>query len=204
MEKAKQEFLGFTKKVLAELRSFGATLLGIQERLSSIRDQQDAANQRQMQERQRPPILQEILEIPEPARREKRASDERQYCVQVWLTIGTWLAFVAAAIYAAIAASQLGQMRVATEKAGITADVAQKQLALAERSLGATMDTFHLEQRAWIGVTRFTTSIVERSDTPYIEPAKETRFIGQFEKFWEGSSQDNANQYSLFSFFRWE
>lgn len=57
----------------------------------------------------------------------------KQLRVQKLLTVGTWLAFVAAGIYAGIAAKQLTQMRKATRAATKAANIAAAQIVLDAR-----------------------------------------------------------------------
>jgi hypothetical protein len=111
MDRNGQELLQFGKKLLVELRALSTALIEVQKQVSSLRDQQEAANRDQQAQRQDPQILNAELQIPEDVKREKRASDVRQYSLQILLVIGTWLAFLAAAVYAGIANSQLQQMK---------------------------------------------------------------------------------------------
>jgi hypothetical protein len=51
------------------------------------------------------------LRVREKEKADNRAYREKQYRLQKWLNRGTWFAFIAAAIYAAIAAFQLSSMK---------------------------------------------------------------------------------------------
>jgi len=55
------------------------------------------------------------LRVPEIEKADARAYRDKQYRLQKWLNRGTWLAFLAAAIYAGIAAFQLHQMKRAND-----------------------------------------------------------------------------------------
>ncbi len=138
------QFVLVAKRMLRELRALNqavsAGFLGVQEKISSIRDQQEAQNQQWQEHEERPRILNAELQIPETVRHEKRTSDKYHLTIQAVTAGATVLAFLAAAIYAGIAARQLKQMKIATEKAGIgaeaaksAADTAATQLELAER-----------------------------------------------------------------------
>jgi hypothetical protein len=47
-------------------------------------------------------------------------------------------------------------------------------------ALNTTVEQFRLDQRAWLGVTRYNSSTASGNESPYIEPDKEVRFIAQF------------------------
>jgi hypothetical protein len=71
----------------------------------------------------------------------------RKNTIANWLiTIATWGAFIAAAIYAGIAASQLPEMRSATEAAITSANAAKDSVTLARKNA-------HFDQRAWLGIS---------------------------------------------------
>ena len=117
MDSFSRELLALSKKILAELHGLSAAILGVQKQISSIRDQHEAAYQQQEKEQQPPPILQAKLQIPEDVQQEKRTSDKRHLAVQVVLAVVTFLAFLAAGIYAGINYHMLCEMRKANKQA---------------------------------------------------------------------------------------
>lgn len=129
--------------ILNELRRLITAVLGIQEQIGTIRNQQEAANQQHQQE---PPVLRAELQIPERIEKERKAQNDRQHCLQVWLTIGTWLAFIAASVYAGIAAFQLRQMKRAAHATEIGAYAAKSAATTAHDALVAS-------QRPWVGIS---------------------------------------------------
>lgn len=52
------------------------------------------------------PVLRAELQVPERIERNNQGNNDREHRTQIWLTVGTWLAFIAAAVYAAIAYKQ--------------------------------------------------------------------------------------------------
>lgn len=123
------------RKVLADLRD------ALQKQTKTIGDHYERDNQTQNTQ----PQIQVFAELhtPEDVERRHSANDDRQYRLQLLLTVGTWLAFIAAAIYAGIATRQLHEMKLAT--------VATQQAATAAATSADTQTrAFHLEERAWV------------------------------------------------------
>ncbi len=102
------------ERELRLLRGIRDSLIAIQKEIHSIRDQQERNNENAKPPAQ-PPILRAELQIPERAERSNQTNSNRDHRTQVWLTVGTWLAFIAAAIYAGVAKGQLEKMRQQTE-----------------------------------------------------------------------------------------
>lgn len=90
-------------------------IIALRKSIDAICDEYKAQNENRNQETPQPVIVQAELKVPEATERDHGYRDDRAHRQQVWLTVGTWLAFIAAAIYAAIAACQLKQMRIASE-----------------------------------------------------------------------------------------
>lgn len=136
------QFILFAKRILRELSALNetvsASLLGVQKQISSIRDQQEATNQQQQQQ---PPVLRAELQIPESVERHKQTYQKKQYRLQKWLTVGTWLAFIAAGVYAGVAAFQLHQMKLAVHET--------------ENANQITKDALLYVQRAFVFLTQF-------------------------------------------------
>ena len=72
------------------------------------------------------------IEVPQVDKDEQLSQFSRSLRVQKWLCVGTWLAFIAAGIYAGIAARQLGEMKRTNE-------LTQQSLNSSSDSLNATL-----------------------------------------------------------------
>ena len=101
------QFKEFMEMLRAELESLR---ISRQEQIGSIRATGEA--QRKVQESIRVALLES--RIPDDEKKDSRSYRKKNYTVQVILTVGTCGAFLAAAIYAAIAYRQLGKMTDAT------------------------------------------------------------------------------------------
>ena len=86
-------------------RGIRATLSAIREEIRSIRDQQERHSS-QEHPPSPTPVLRAELQVPERIERNNQGNNDREHRTQIWLTVGTWLAFIAAAVYAAIAYKQ--------------------------------------------------------------------------------------------------
>jgi hypothetical protein len=75
---------------------------------------------------------------------------------------GAWAAFIAASVYAGIAASQLRQMRTATKAATDAVTEARLSRQQSIQAFNATVDQFRLDQRAWL-VPGFTGTHIDNS-----------------------------------------
>lgn len=100
------------------LSQIKALVEGIRLELASIHEQiramRDASEAAQKARAEIPARLSE-LRVPADERAKSDIYRQKAHRQQVWLTWATWLAFIAAGIYAAIAASQLRQMKIATQ-----------------------------------------------------------------------------------------
>jgi hypothetical protein len=135
-----RQFKALVEMLRTELASLRET---VQQTASTISDQQIAHQRTQQEEGQK--VEREIagLYIPPDERRQNEANQERRHRqnlgVQKALILGTWLAFVTAAIYAAIAAYQSCQIRQQAIAAHDTLCEIQKQTALMRRQLAGTL-----------------------------------------------------------------
>ena len=102
-----QRLIAIGIKFLAELRLLRN---GIQQLIRAVHNAEEAHNQ---QRQQPPPVMRAELQIPEAIERDRARRDDRSYRTQKWLAVVTTLAFIAAAVYAAIAALQWTEMRKA-------------------------------------------------------------------------------------------
>lgn len=119
-------------ELVAGLRRLDAVLLEFQQFLGSIFNQQEADNLRQHDYKHRPLEVSGKYRLPEEVEGKRQANDDRQYRVQKWLAVGTWLAFIAAVIYAGINYRMLSEMRKSTK---------------------AAQDALTVSQRPWVGIT---------------------------------------------------
>jgi hypothetical protein len=116
-----------TDRELRLLRAVADNLRAILQGIRSISDQYERQNTREQPPAPSPVIRAEV-QIPEGIQRNNQANSNRDHRDQLWLIWGTWLAFIAAAIYAGISRYQLSEI--------------QKQTTVAEQ-----------QSRPWIKVT---------------------------------------------------
>jgi hypothetical protein len=131
-------------KAISEILRNGLASIqeAIQEQIRTIHDASETSNQTQ---KEIPARLSE-LRIPANERTETNAYRKKQHRQQVWLTWGTWLAFIAASFYGGVAALQLRtlnrtykEIQGQTAAAQCTAKAAQKQATLMQQQLEGTM-----------------------------------------------------------------
>ncbi len=104
MDYVTRQFINLTKKFRKELRQT------LQKQTDAIGQAAKAARESKQEPLPVPlPVLAE-LRTPEADKTENRTQYKESRRLQILLTLGTWLAFLAAAIYAGIAARQLDQM----------------------------------------------------------------------------------------------
>jgi hypothetical protein len=133
--------------LLAEMRHIS----GVLQKISETIDEKSAFEKKSSQPQ---PILRAELQIPENVQRQKHTSDNRQFRVQVWLAIATTLAFIAAAIYAEVAAFQWQTMnrtyteiRKQTKSVQDAATAAQDSADVANKALRYAKES----DRPWVG-----------------------------------------------------
>ncbi len=125
---------GYLDSIRAELAALRKLL---QEQLDSIHHTQE--RQRQEQESQNK-VQVEIatcisdLRPTENEKSEQRSQNNKALTIQFILMLGTLGAFIAAAIYAGIASSELSQMKVAAGQAKRSADIAEESLESVQRA----------------------------------------------------------------------
>ena len=106
MDHVTRQFINLTKKLRKELRKALSDLQGaLHEQTKAISKYYERDNQPQNAQ---PPIhIISELHTPEDVERRRTTNDDRQYRLQRWNTVGTWLAFFAVAVYAVITYFQL-------------------------------------------------------------------------------------------------
>jgi hypothetical protein len=127
------------------LRQFLAALIRLPDTINRHAEALLAAAERRSQDSQNPPEFRAEIRLPEAAQAENRAYKRRQFCLQLATVIVTTLAFIAAAVYAGIAAYQLREMKKATLATQKSADAATAAAKTAS-------DNLILAQRPWIKV----------------------------------------------------
>jgi len=172
-------------RLLNELRSLNATLLGVQEDIRAIRNQQETANQQQQEEKQQPHVLKADLQVPEAIQREKHTSEKRHFTVQAIIAGSTFLAFLAAAIYAGINYKMLRQMRESTKAALQAADAAQKALTQARKQ-------FRQDQRPYIWL-----SDILKGPTLFVPPGSQVLEGGYVTWEWHYTNYGNSPAYDI-------
>jgi hypothetical protein len=151
MDYVTRQFINLAKKLRDDLRQT------LQKHTNAISQAAKAASESKQNQLPVPlPVIAE-LQIPEADKTERRTQYDRSHGLQIWLTVGTWLAFIAAAVYAGIAAYQLKAMRGQLEQIVKQYPELQKSAAAAKSSAetAATMLTnaqlqFRTEQRPYL------------------------------------------------------
>ena len=101
MDIVTRQFINLTKKLRKELRH------ALQQQTDAIRQSTKAARDNKQQPLPMPlPVVAE-LQLPETEKTQRRTEYRESRTLQIWLTVGTWLAFLAASIYAGITYYQL-------------------------------------------------------------------------------------------------
>src|SRR5258708_4998495 len=140
MDLLAQRFIAATKHLRAEI-------VALRESIDALRDQQERQHQeRQAEHQSEAPLhveaggeIEATVHETEAAQKESRSRNNRNFLVQVILTIGTWLAFIAAAIYAGIAACQLKTLNQQLATMNKTYQEYQTQTTLMRQQLVSTV-----------------------------------------------------------------
>jgi hypothetical protein len=85
------------------------------------------------------------LHTPGRVELQRTANEDRNYRLQLWLTVGTWLAFIAAAIYAGITYKMLREMRDSGR-------LQQRHTLAAEQSVGVLRESMTYEEQGWLSI----------------------------------------------------
>jgi hypothetical protein len=132
MQQIAQQLIAASKRLVSEI---GA----LRQSVDSIRDQQERQDEqcRNQQQPEPPPVVVKVrseLEIPETEKAAERTHNKRILTVQWVQVVVTFLAFIAAAVYAGITANQLSEMKNATKLATQSGDAARFAMQLDERA----------------------------------------------------------------------
>jgi hypothetical protein len=125
-------------------------VIALRKSIDAIRDEYKSQHENKNQQTPQPVVVQAELQIPEATERDHGTRDDRAHRQQVWLTVGTWLAFIAAAIYAGIAARQLHQMRRTNE---LAAQANEQTLKIANRQFEFGKEQLNFMQAADVRVS---------------------------------------------------
>jgi hypothetical protein len=135
----------FTKELISAIDKLRDQL---QKHSEAIAENAKATDQQEY----KPPEVRAILNFPESVQASKTAAQEGQKRYQNRNLIVAWLTLIALVVYAAIT----GLIYIASDKAAnaaVSAAEEAKQSRLQSiQSFNATIEQFHLDQRAWIGV----------------------------------------------------
>jgi hypothetical protein len=149
MDYITRQFINLTKKFRKELRQ------ALQKQTDSISQATKAARENKQEPLPVPlPVLAE-LQIPEADKTEQRTQYDQSHTLQILLTVGTWLAFLAAAVYAGIAARQLKVMRGQLGEIIKQYPEIQKSAKAAGDAVTDSEQQFHEGRRAWMGTSIF-------------------------------------------------
>jgi hypothetical protein len=132
MDDITRQFLVLIEKIRKDLRE------AFSKQTDAISQNTKAAENKQNNLPVPLPVLAE-LQIPEADKRERRDQHEQNRCLQIWLTVGTWLAFLAAAIYA-------GETSCIVRTTNHTYEEMHKQTTAAQQSAEAAIAA----QRPWL------------------------------------------------------
>lgn len=121
MSNLSSQLLKMARNAIAELRTVGARLLVIQRQIETITEGQHAQGQLP----QAPPMVRAMLEVPESEKKQEEAHKTEKKWLERFRTLIELLTLAAVVAYAIINSRMLHQMRIATQKAGISADAAK-------------------------------------------------------------------------------
>lgn len=142
------QFLLLAKRLRQEL------IKSTHELVNAIRDNTNAKGEHEKVQPQRP-ILQAELQIPEAIKTESKSDSERNYRLQRLLTVGTWLTFLAAAVYAAITAGQWSTARKALIDSNASTERQFRQIEQEITALKTANSISVANNRPWVGLAPF-------------------------------------------------
>ncbi len=114
-------------------------IIALRKSIDAIRDEYKTQNEDRRKETPQPVVVQAELQVPEAAERDHAARDDRAHRQQILLTVGTWLAFCAAARYAGLAACQLHTFNQQLKTMNNTYAQVQTQTGLMQHQIVGTM-----------------------------------------------------------------
>lgn len=144
MDYVTRQFIKLVKHFRKDLR------YTLEKNTNAIRDAVKATRENKQGPLPIPLPIRAELQVPEADKTDQRTQYKRSHTLQIWLTVGTWLAFIAAAIYAGIAHSQLDQMKIATRNAGDAAIAAGRAATATEQANTDARERFRTDERPWL------------------------------------------------------
>jgi hypothetical protein len=136
-----------------ELAAIVERLETIEQKLADLVHTISTAEERKAQnENQDAKVIAEIR-FPESAEREGRAEQKKQHRTQKFIAGAAWAAFLSASVYAGLAFFQLREMISTTDATYDAVHETRRNRLQAEKTFTATIDQFHLDQRAWVAVS---------------------------------------------------
>jgi hypothetical protein len=141
--------MGFIR-LRVELRALRAVLEELREAIKEHSDAIHAEEERKRHERSAKNTVHAVVSYDDKTVRDAQTENERQYCTQRSIKRAAWSAFMAASIYALIAAYQANEMRKATVAAQTSANAATAQLDATTRPwLEVTPEIFKIFFSMW-------------------------------------------------------
>jgi hypothetical protein len=150
MDYVTRQFINLTKKLRDDLRK-GLSLLhnDLKHGIKAVNDQTKARDEAD-QVQPPSPILHAELHIPEAIKTESKADSDRNYSLQKWIAIGTWLAFFSVSIYAYLTLREWREMIYARHQAQGAVEAAIRTARDADISLASQQKLFAIEQRPYL------------------------------------------------------
>lgn len=141
------QFEPLVQLIRRELAAISARIADVKTAIQGLMKVVRTAEERKRQQEpppDKPKEVRAIVSFDEETVRDSSGEHERQYRTQRSIRNATWAAFIAASIYALIAACQTYELRKAAEAAQRSANFAQRQLEITDRpwiSVEATSNT---------------------------------------------------------------
>ncbi len=134
MDYFSQKFSAAAKIIVADLRDIANKISFLRESIEQHSKTICTEDEGQEQDREVQPVwIKPILSKYDEAEGKRQANDDRHYRVQNSIRWATWSAFIAATIYAGIAAKQLDEMRKATKATQQAANTASESFISNQR-----------------------------------------------------------------------
>jgi hypothetical protein len=149
MDDHSRETLVLGKKILAELRSLSATLLGVQKQTESIAKEYNTQNERT----ETPPVLRAELQIPKGIVSDWERESTQKAHREKFANRVSVLTLFAVIAYAVLVCFQWREMVSATDAAFDAANQARLSVGLANKAIAQAREQFRQDQRPYIWLT---------------------------------------------------
>jgi len=154
MDYVTRQLVNLTRKLREEVRNSVSDLSNALQKQSKSIDEAKESYRNQAEKPQAVVATAEVHFSPD-VERQQRAEQNKARLLQEIIAFAAVGAFFAAAFYAYIAYFQWREMIAATDAAQQSVFESRRNRIQAGKALDATVQQFHLEQRAWIGVDNF-------------------------------------------------